>query len=257
MKLRELFEEIEVSKDAWTKDEADTRVVSTQSRFDTWKKYLTNKTAVEFADPDYEVVYNKNPGFIVDWEIGIRNKRTKEFVAVLNADEHNQTIDGINLKGKMTSIASVRHDFIGQGLMQKLYQYLLDKGDILFSSTDQSPGGKKLWLKFIENNQDQTFLLINPSLALDIATEYKQLSKFKSDQGKSILAFDGETKSDNPQPVIITATPQVLAKIAYHKKPSMRDRVLILNNRANDSYFVTLPKSSPLLSKLEKIAFKP
>ena len=141
MKLKELFEEIEVTRDAWTKDEADTRVVSTQSRFVTWKKY---KTAVEFADPEYEVVYNKNPGFIVDWEIGIRNKRTKEFVAVLNADEHNQTIDGINLKGKMTSVASIRHDFLGQGLMQKLYQYLLDKGDILFSSTDQSPGGKKV-----------------------------------------------------------------------------------------------------------------
>lgn len=253
MKLRELFEEIEVSRDAWTKDEADTRVVSTQSRFDTWKKY---KTTVEFADPDYEVVYNKNPGIIFDWEIAIRNKRTKEFVAVLNADQHNQTIDGINLKGKMTSVASVRHDFLGRGLMQKLYQYLLDKGDILFSSADQSPGGKKLWLKFIENNQDETFLIMNPSLALDIATGYKQLSKFKNDQGKSILTFDSETKN-NSQPVIIKATPQVLAKIAYYRKPSMRDGVLILNNRANDSYFVTLPKSSPLLSKLEKVAFKP
>lgn len=242
MKLRELFEEIEVTRDAWTKDEADTRVVSTQSRFDTWKKY---KTTVEFADPDYEVVYNKNPGFIVDWEIGIRNKRTKEFVAVLNADQHNQTIDGINLKGKMTSVASVRHDFLGQGLMQKLYQYLLDKGDILFSSADQSPGGKKLWTKFAKANEATTFLVADINFVQTLlSTETTNIGKFKNHADKTLLDF---SIKDENKPIAIKSAFNKMLKIAYANKLS----------GTNDSYFVTLPKSSPLLSKLEKVAFKP
>lgn len=246
MRLKELFEDIHVIKDVWTKEEADDRVANTAFRLeDRWKKYPSK---LQFPVENFEVVQVRNAGIIVDWEIGLRNKLNGQFAAILNADQTSIKVGKKKIAGKATSVASVNANYLGQGLMQKLYQYLSDNGEILFSSTDQSVGGKKLWQKFVQENNENTFLVLALfEHSFSFVQSRNSFGRLRNAEGMSPLEFYEKNKSKNGVAIIIKADYDKLIKLAYLKS----------SGSSNPSYFVTLPKGHPLINEFNSIAFRP
>lgn len=68
-------------------------------------------------------------------------------------------VPGGTLTGVVTSSLSSKAEHRGKGLAAKIYEGLLDHGQVLFSSNSQTSGSRKLWEELVHRYHDQAFVL--------------------------------------------------------------------------------------------------
>lgn len=230
MRLKDLLEDIVVDRNAYSKSDADSRVDMLSQEKRKWKKVPFVKA--EFPLDDFEVIWDKNLGIFKTWEIAVRHIKSGEIAFSLRAEEEKIATDAGVVTGLSTELAAVSNKYSGRSLGTILYQFLIDNGQILFSSDVQSIGGKKLWVKMVEANSENVFLVVpgNSPLLSSKAFSQLQIPKTKT---------KNKTWTAN---VVIGGSNKDLLKLAYAK------------NDYNQSKLLIVPKDSAVFNKLKKIA---
>jgi hypothetical protein len=96
-----------------------------------------------------------------------------EKVAVLMELQHREfKVPGGRLIGVSVPSLSSRTEYRGKGLPAKIYQALIDHGQVLFSSDSQTTGSRRLWEALAQRNT--TFVLATDSAARFYAHRYEQ-----------------------------------------------------------------------------------
>jgi hypothetical protein len=74
-------------------------------------------------------------------------------------------VPGGTLTGVVTSLLSSKMEFRGKGHALKIYEALLDHGQVLFSSNSQTSGSRKLWETLVQQRKSNAFVLAQESAA--------------------------------------------------------------------------------------------
>jgi len=233
MRIKELLEDIVVDRAAYSKSDADSRVDMLSQEKRKWKK-IPSFAKAEFPLDEFEVVWDKNLGIFKTWEIVVRHIKSGEIAFSLRAEEEKIATDAGVVTGLSTDLASISNKYSGRGLGALLYQFLINNGQILFSSDVQSIGGKKLWLKMVEANNENTFLVVPVKSPLLSSRAFSKLQIPKTKTKNKTWAAN----------VVIGGSNEDLLKLAYSK------------NDYNQSKLLIVPKDSAIFDKLNKIAFK-
>lgn len=150
-------------------DHDDTAIGSDQSHGATrritvdknWKKLLR-------LDTGEQVVYRK---YESEHLFSVALVDSDNSAAVfMHLERKTVKIGSRTLIGVQTGSLTSRLDFRGKGLPGKIYQALVDHGQVLFSDNTQTTGSRYLWEKLVANNQ--AFVLATDSAARWYARKY-------------------------------------------------------------------------------------
>ena len=166
--FRKFLEDIYVSPGVYSGADADETIDRVQHSVNTSERW--KKLPVDFGHEGFTVLYRKDVGG--EFEVALVDNRDLSgfkmpFGFALPKDPNrvavNIALEGTShtlldntgavkdLHGVMTSVLSGNRVYRGSGLAPMLYKTLVDHGQVLFSSTSQSPGGQSTWRRLINS----------------------------------------------------------------------------------------------------------
>lgn len=141
--------------------DADETIERLQASLD--EKVSWKKLPVTFPQKGFEVHYRRRPRdfdvALVDTRSGVgRSSKPRIAVNVNMERKHAKllTADGGQnvLYGMQTQVLSGADGYRGLGLAPLLYRTLVEHGQVLFSSTEQTGGGQKTWRRLTQSVGD-------------------------------------------------------------------------------------------------------
>lgn len=155
MKLRELLREIDHDDSVYSK-EASSKVVNFPLKAADGWKHLMNVDQYEvlwrqktIAKEYFQIVLKADdrPGILLEVKIKVVK------------------VPGGSLHGVFPDSLSSHEKLRGTGLALKLYNALIEHGQVLFSSTAQTTGSRKLWEQLVNIHKSSAFVLATESAA--------------------------------------------------------------------------------------------
>lgn len=173
--FRQFLEDIEVDRHAYHPSDADDTIETMQRsvsrEYDPAKadkpRSVWKKLPVNFPHEGFEVLYKKNS--YGEFDIALVDTRALPKLPLYNPDtegdkhrvaininvrpSHVRLINDAGNKGKFrgltTDVLSGAKNYRGFGLAPLLYHTLVENGQVLFSSTTQTPGGQSTWRRLV------------------------------------------------------------------------------------------------------------
>lgn len=100
-----------------------------------------------------------------EYRVIMLNKDSREPMFRLELLVKTVKVPGGTLTGVVTDSLSSKEAYRGQGYALKIYQALVQHGQVLFSSNSQTTGSRKLWEQLIKNNLEHAFVLAEEAAA--------------------------------------------------------------------------------------------
>jgi hypothetical protein len=152
MKLAELLTEIDHDDDVYSK-KASHHVVSKQSVDSTWAPLMA-VDGYEFVwkevGPEYRVIMKDEDGSaLMRLELKVKSV----------------SVPGGKLMGVVTDSLSSHEKIRGTGMALKMYQAMVQHGQVLFSSNSQTTGSRKLWERLVASKVGEVFVLAEEAAA--------------------------------------------------------------------------------------------
>jgi hypothetical protein len=152
MKLAELLTEIDHDDAVYSK-KASHHVVSKQQVDSTWAP-LMDVDGYEFVwkevGPEYRVIMKDRDGSAL-MRLELRVKSVQ--------------VSGGKLLGVVTDSLSSHEKIRGTGMALKMYQAMVQHGQVLFSSNSQTSGSRKLWERLVASKVGEVFVLAEDAAA--------------------------------------------------------------------------------------------
>ena len=243
--FRRFIEDIEVDSSAYSPDDADSTIDNMQTSirhgYNPEKKRGGWKDLpVKFAHEGFKVIYKKN-GY-GEHDIALIDTRDlskfempfgftlpkdpNRIVVNLNVGKTSYDLladDGKEhrLMGLRTDVLSGAKSYRGSGIAPMLYSTLVEHGQVLFSSTTQTPGGQSTWQRLTKGigpvgeaavivPRDEAYRYINKNLNLNKALIAHLKSKY--DDEDEFDLYDGIDSHDT---YLLTGPWAAMDRVAY------------------------------------------
>ncbi len=244
--FRKFIEDIEVDSSAYSHDDADNTIDTMQTSIrrgynpekprSSWKEL-----PVKFAHEGFKVIYKKNS--YGEHDIALIDTRdlskfempfgfalpkdANRIVVNLNVSKTSYDLlaeDGKEhrLMGLKTDVLSGARSYRGSGLAPMLYSTLVEHGQVLFSSTTQTPGGQSTWQRLTKSigHVGDAAVIIHRTDAYRYIERHKDLNKALIAQLKSQYNDDDDDVDlydaiDNHDIYLLIGPWAAMNKVAY------------------------------------------
>jgi hypothetical protein len=130
-----------------------------------WKKLPTE---FEFSAPGFELRWkgaNPTAANANNFKLMLVDLKKEQTAVVIELKSKVAKVPGGVLHGVITDSLSARAEYRGSGLVLKVYEALVKNGQVLFSSTVQTTGSRKLWENLVRSGVGEAFVLAEEAAA--------------------------------------------------------------------------------------------
>lgn len=178
MKLtfKQFLEDVEISDDAFSKDQSDDLVKGNSQAGDRLQKIKWKTLPLKKAFPieGFTIAYDKpstSRWSGDDYDIALIDDASGEIAVHINCTSRDYQVPGATIKGIETEHLSSSKEYRGKGLVVALYKCLAENGQNLFSATLQTSGGASVWKRLIENVDATVFAVIPSDVLRTVSTK--------------------------------------------------------------------------------------
>lgn len=208
MKILELLTEIDHDDSVYTKAQSDS--VMNFKIDKTWAPLMELDDVQVFWKEHHKAFYvaalDKNNSPIIRLEL--KPKTVK--------------VPGGTLTGVITESLSSRADARGKGLARKVYEALVLKGQVLFSSDMQTTGSRLLWEKLVQSGVGEPFVLAEGAAARWYSRKYQQ------HDGTSYVLLTGDFEKLNDEAYASSETRWLILPDDLPGLDTIKDRAITL-----------------------------
>jgi hypothetical protein len=204
--FKQFITEIDHDDGFYTKQQSHA-VSSSVKVDDTWKHLLTLG--------DYRAAFKRFPK---EWVVALTHKSKP--ILRLELEELTVRVPGGTLTGVISKSLSLHEEHRGKGLPLKLYQALIDNGQVLFSADSQTSGSRLLWEKLVKSNE--AFVLASSAAAAWYS------NRAKKHEGSPHLLLTGPLDKLNDEAYASSETRWVVVPASLPGLNKLRDEAIQL-----------------------------